>query len=94
VFGDYQFVYGASGDMPVAGDWDGNYLSGVGIFRPSTGQFLLRNALSAGAADYTFVFGASGDKPIAGHWIAGPNIARFPTATPTLRLAPTFVPKR
>jgi hypothetical protein len=94
VFGDYQFGYGASGDLLVAGDWDGNYFSGIGIFRPSTGQFLLKNALSAGAADYTFAFGASGDLPIAGHWIAGPNIARFPTATPTLRLAPTFVPRR
>jgi hypothetical protein len=60
----------------------------------STRQFLLRNALSAGAANYTFVFGASGDNPIAGHWIAGPNIACFPTATPTLRLTPTFVPRR
>jgi Cadherin-like len=94
VFADYAFAFGQSGDLPVAGDWDGNYLSAVGVFRPSTGQFLLRNTLSAGSPDYTFNFGANGDKPIAGHWIAGPNVARFPTATPTLRLAPTFQPKR
>ena len=94
VFGDYQFAYGQSGDLPVAGDWDGNGFSGIGVFRPSTQQFLLKNTLSAGAANYTFTFGANGDRPIAGHWIAGPNIARFPTATPTLRLAPTFAPKR
>jgi endoglucanase len=94
VTGDYQFAYGQSGDLPVAGDWDGNYFSGSGVFRPSTGQFLLKNALGAGAADYIFNFGTNGDKPIAGHWIAGPNIAHFPTATPTVPLAPTFVPKR
>jgi hypothetical protein len=76
VTGDYQFVYGESGDLPVAGDWNGDRISGVGVFRPATGQFLLRNSLSTGVPDLTFSFGQNGDRPVAGHWIAGPNIAR------------------
>ena len=40
----------------------------IGVFRPSTGQFLLRNSNTAGNPDFTFNFGQSGDKPVVGDW--------------------------
>ena len=32
-------TFGATGDLPVAGDWDGTRSYRVGVFRPSTGQW-------------------------------------------------------
>jgi Tol biopolymer transport system component len=40
----------------------------VGVFRASTGQFLLRNSNSAGGADLTVNFGQAGDQPLSGDW--------------------------
>jgi hypothetical protein len=33
--------FGKDGDMPVVGDWTGNGVSDIGVFRPSTGEWLL-----------------------------------------------------
>ena len=38
----------------------------VGVWRPSSRQFLLRNSNTAGAPDITITFGATGDQPLAG----------------------------
>ena len=40
----------------------------VGVYRPSTRQFLLRNANTTGGADITLTFGQAGDLPVAGDW--------------------------
>jgi len=40
----------------------------IGVFRPSTGQFLLRNSNTTGNPDITLSFGQSGDKPLVGDW--------------------------
>jgi hypothetical protein len=40
----------------------------IGVFRPSTSQFLLRNTVSAGAPDQTATFGQPGDQPLTGDW--------------------------
>jgi Tol biopolymer transport system component len=40
----------------------------VGVFRPSTGQFLLRNSNTSGPPNVTVNFGQSGDQPLAGDW--------------------------
>jgi len=40
----------------------------IGVFRPSTGQFLLRNSNTAGNPDLTLTFGQAGDKPVVGDW--------------------------
>ncbi|MGH9929008.1 MAG: SBBP repeat-containing protein, partial [Pyrinomonadaceae bacterium] len=39
---DLTVTFGQAGDLPVSGDWDGNGTKDVGVFRPSTGQFLIR----------------------------------------------------
>ena len=33
--------FGMSGDIPVTGDWTGNGVSKIGVFRPSTGEWFL-----------------------------------------------------
>lgn len=43
-------------------------LDTIGVFRPSTGQFLLRNFNSAGTPNLTISFGQAGDQPLAGDW--------------------------
>jgi hypothetical protein len=64
----FVFNFGQAGDLPLAGDFDGNGKDGVGVFRPSTGQFFLDNNNLANTADLVFNFGANGDLPIAGDW--------------------------
>ncbi|MGH7768317.1 MAG: hypothetical protein ACREQP_12740 [Candidatus Binatia bacterium] len=63
--------FGAAGDLPVAGDWDGEGQTKIGIFRPSTGEWLLDSG-DAGdttdCADDCLIFGAPGDLPVVGDW--------------------------
>jgi CubicO group peptidase (beta-lactamase class C family) len=65
-FADMNFFYGQAGDIPVVGDWDGDGVQSVGIFRQ--GRFFLKNTNGPGAADVVFDFGAPGDRPVAGDW--------------------------
>jgi hypothetical protein len=65
---DVTVTFGETGDLPLAGDWDGNGSATVGVWRPADGTFRLRNANSAGPPDAVFAFGAAGDRPVAGNW--------------------------
>ncbi|HSJ70533.1 MAG TPA: fasciclin domain-containing protein [Acidimicrobiia bacterium] len=65
---DYSFTFGDEGDIPLSGDWDGDGVDGIAMYRASTGEFFWRNALSTGAADGSRYFGDIGDNPIAGDW--------------------------
>ncbi|WP_433832292.1 glycoside hydrolase family 9 protein [Actinoplanes sp. CA-015351] len=64
------FVVGASGDVPLVGDWDGDGVDGIGYWRPSTRQFWLRNELSAGEPYrfYTAAWATTADIPLVGDW--------------------------
>ncbi|GAB4551729.1 MAG: hypothetical protein OHK0023_18960 [Anaerolineae bacterium] len=64
---DQYIWFGASGDLPVVGDWDGNGTDTVGLFR--NGLFFLKesNASNAGI-NYFTLYGAAGDLPVAGDW--------------------------
>ena len=68
--GDHEFHYGAGpiGDLPVAGDWDGDGMDSVGVFRASDKTWYLSNILGTGVTDYQFAFGfaQTGDLPVAG----------------------------
>jgi Tol biopolymer transport system component len=50
--------------------WQSGFLiSTVGVYRPTTGQWLLRTSNSSGNPNLTFTFGGQpGDQPIAGDW--------------------------
>jgi hypothetical protein len=65
--------FGVSGDLPVAGDWDGKGTAKIGIFDPATGLWELDqngNGVFDGCAVDTCLgpFGQSGDIPIVGKW--------------------------
>jgi hypothetical protein len=71
-----DFVFGAPGDIPVAGDWDGNGTTTIGVFRTAhhqyntttTGRWILSNANAAGTASLDFAYGAPGDIPVTVDW--------------------------
>jgi len=50
---DLKVALGQKGDLPVAGDWDGDGLATVGVYRPSEGKFYLRNAHTPGEPELT-----------------------------------------
>ncbi len=65
--------FGSSGDMPVSGDWNGNGVSKIGVFRPSTGEWFLDlngNGKWDGPSLDLYVpgYGQSGDVPVVGRW--------------------------
>jgi hypothetical protein len=65
--------FGAPGDLPITGDWSGNGISKIGIFRPSTQEWML-DLNGNGSWDGCDVdlcvsgFGAEGDVPVVGRW--------------------------
>lgn len=69
VFGDEILAFGEDGDIPIVGDWDGNGLDGVGVFRRSNSTFYLSNSTSTGSVDIVIPsYAISGDQPVAGDW--------------------------
>src|SRR5262249_5317008 len=63
------FPFGARNWIPVAGDWDGNGTTTVGVFDPATATWYLRNSNSPGIPDVKpFVYGLPGWIPVAGDW--------------------------
>ena len=59
------FAYGALGDRPIVGDWNGDGYISVGVVRGTTWQ--LRNSNTGGNAEISFNFGAAGDVPLVWH---------------------------
>ena len=64
------FVYGLKGDVPVVGDWNGDNINTVGVFRPSDATWYLNpnNAASLNNTLISFGYGLPGDIPIVGDW--------------------------
>ncbi len=66
---DIDILFGDPSDLPVAGDWNGDGISTVGLYRQSTGEFFLKDENSFGApVVYSFVLGNPGDVPMVGDW--------------------------
>ncbi len=63
---DLAFSYGAAGDTPLVGDWNGDRVKTIGVFRG--GAFFLRNANSTGPSELAFNFGLASDRPVVGDW--------------------------
>ncbi|NNL70894.1 MAG: choice-of-anchor D domain-containing protein, partial [Acidimicrobiia bacterium] len=61
-----DFFYGVPSDEFIPGDWDGDGVETVGIYRPDETRFYLRNENSTGPADETFTFGQTGWIPLGG----------------------------
>ncbi|MCA9893868.1 MAG: S8 family serine peptidase [Anaerolineae bacterium] len=65
-FADNIFRYGTPDDLAIAGDWNGDGIDTIGIYR--NGVFYLKNSNSTGYADIRFSFGTTSDIPVAGDW--------------------------
>ncbi|CDH44208.1 S8 family serine peptidase [Candidatus Contendibacter odensensis] len=65
--------FGQAGDLPVAGDWSGNGVAKIGVFR--NGQWFLdangNGAWDGCGTELCLSFGQSGDLPVAGNWNGG-----------------------
>ena len=59
-----------TGWLPVAGDWDGDGRTGIGLWDPETGIFRLRNKLDRGPAEAIVTLAPSSSEtlPLAGDW--------------------------
>lgn len=67
------FLYGGYGDLPAAGDWDGNGTDTIGVYAPASAPggeatWFLRNSNTPGAADALFKYGGYTDLPVSGDW--------------------------
>ena len=65
---DVAASYGAPGDIPVVGDWDGDGVDTIGVYRPSHGAWYLRNSNTPGSPAIAVSYGGSGDIPVVGDW--------------------------
>jgi hypothetical protein len=70
--GDRAFHLGQAGDIPVAGDWNGDGRSEAGVFRSSEGLWVVDyngNGVWDGPdVDRAFILGQSGDQPVVADW--------------------------
>ncbi len=60
--------FGASSDIPLCGDWTGQGKETIGLYRPSTAEFILSFSNNTPAANVDTGFGSSGDLPVVGDW--------------------------
>jgi hypothetical protein len=60
--------YGDPGDLPLAGNWDGDSDDTIGVYRPSTRTFMLNNANDTSSPEVITAYGDPGDVPLVGDW--------------------------
>jgi hypothetical protein len=60
--------FGASGDLPVVGDWDNTGWQRIGFFRGGTWFLDMNRDYQFTSADRTFTFGQAGDQPFVIRW--------------------------
>lgn len=61
-----SFAFGAPGDVPLCGDWDGNGSDTIGVLRGR--QVLLRNSNTSGPADVAFTLPLEYTRVVTGDW--------------------------
>ncbi|MGI9585315.1 MAG: PQQ-dependent sugar dehydrogenase [Acidimicrobiia bacterium] len=67
---DYDYYFGNPADTPFSGDFTGDAISTVGLYRETAGLTFLRYENASGPADVSFYFGDPGDLFVAGDWNA------------------------
>lgn len=68
--GSYWVAWGTTGDQPHIGDFNGDGLSDMVVFRPSSGYWFARYSTrsSQQGGGLTIVWGGGGDESIVGDW--------------------------
>ena len=84
-----SFNFGQPGDTPIVGDWDGNDIDGVGLYRAGTSTFTLSNGFQGTVDIKPFIFGNLNSRALAGDWngdgIDSVGAFHLPTATMALK---------
>jgi hypothetical protein len=66
---DFSVAFGGDpSDLPIAGDWNGDGIDTIGVYRSNAGLYLLSDSNTSPAVNYQFTFGNPGDTPLAGKW--------------------------
>jgi serine-aspartate repeat-containing protein C/D/E len=65
---DHVFQYGVKGDVPITGDWNGDGIFSVGIFRNGTWFLDMDGNGRWSKEDLVAEFGQAGDIPVVGDW--------------------------
>ena len=63
---DHVFRFGAGGDVPVAGDWNGDGIRSIGVFKNGRWTFDADGDGRLTGSDANAEFGEEGDKPVVG----------------------------
>jgi protocatechuate 3,4-dioxygenase beta subunit len=63
---DHVFRFGVRGDLPIAGDWNGDGIRSVGVFRDGHWHFDMDGDGRWSEGDEAAVFGQQGDRPVVG----------------------------
>ena len=64
-FSFFSFPFGASGDVPAPGDYDGDGKTDPAVFRPSGSTWFVQRSNNSGTLIQSF--GINGDIPIPGN---------------------------
>lgn len=65
---DHVFRYGVNQDLPVAGDWNGDGIRSIGVFRAGTWFLDMDGDGRHTNRDAVIEFGTDGDLPVVGDW--------------------------
>ncbi len=65
---DHVFYFGVAGDTPVAGDWNGDGIRTIGIYRDGSWVLDSDGDGHLTEKDQTILLGQAGDRPIVGDW--------------------------
>jgi hypothetical protein len=65
---DHVYLYGDAGDAAIAGDWNGDGIRAIGVFRDGAWTLDTNADGRLDEADRQVAFGAKGDLPVVGDW--------------------------
>ena len=66
--GDGRFTFGQAGDLPVVGDFNGDGVDEIGVYRDGKWIIDTNGNRQIDAHDKVFELGEAGDKPVVGDW--------------------------